>query len=74
MARALFARPEILVLDEPTTGLDPQTRRQLWDVLRTLRREEKLTVLLTTHYIEEAEDADSVLILSEGQAVAHGTP
>lgn len=74
VARALLHRPEILVLDEPTTGLDPQTRRLLWEVLDDLRRTEGLTVFLTTHYMEEAADADYVVILDQGEIVAEGTP
>ena len=74
IARALLHRPKILVLDEPTTGLDPQTRNLLWQVVGKLRREEKLTVFLTTHYMEEAADADYVVILDHGRIAAEGTP
>lgn len=74
IARALLHRPKILVLDEPTTGLDPQTRNLLWQVLGRLRREENLTVFLTTHYMEEAADADFVVILDHGKIAAEGTP
>ena len=74
VARALLHKPEILILDEPTTGLDPQTRRQLWDVIATLRREDGMTVFLTTHYMEEAADADYVVILDSGRIAAEGTP
>lgn len=74
IARALIHSPRLLILDEPTTGLDPQTRRLLWNVISELRRKEKMTVLLTTHYMEEAADADSVLIIDRGTAVAQGTP
>lgn len=74
IARALLHRPKILILDEPTTGLDPQTRRLLWSVLSDLRRNEKLTVFLTTHYMEEAADADYVVILENGSIAAEGTP
>ncbi len=74
IARALISDPKILVLDEPTTGLDPRTRRMLWDAVNFLRREKGLTVLLTTHYMEEAADADSVLIIDGGKEVAFGTP
>ncbi len=74
IARALLHRPKILVLDEPTTGLDPQTRTLLWDVVGRLRREESLTVFLTTHYMEEAADADYVVILDHGRIAAEGTP
>lgn len=74
IARALLHRPKILILDEPTTGLDPQTRKMLWNVISDLRRTEKLTVFLTTHYMEEAADADFVVILDRGQLIAEGTP
>lgn len=74
VARALLHKPEILILDEPTTGLDPQTRRLLWDVIGELRKNENMTVFLTTHYMEEAADADYVLILDNGKIAAEGTP
>ena len=74
IARALIHRPEILILDEPTTGLDPQTRQLLWSVAERLRAETGMTVFLTTHYMEEAADADYVVILSAGQIAAEGTP
>lgn len=74
IARALLHNPKILILDEPTTGLDPQTRRLLWDVVSRLRSEQKMTVFLTTHYMEEAADADYVIILDRGKIVAEGTP
>ena len=74
IARALLHRPRILILDEPTTGLDPQTRSLLWQVIDRLRRKEGMTVFLTTHYMEEAADADYVVILDHGQIAAEGTP
>lgn len=74
IARALLHRPQILILDEPTTGLDPQTRKLLWDVISQLRNEEGLTVFLTTHYMEEAADADYVVIIDGGQTAAKGSP
>lgn len=74
IARALFHEPEILILDEPTTGLDPQTRSLLWAVIDRLRREKNMTVFLTTHYMEEAADADYVVILDHGRIAAEGTP
>lgn len=74
IARALLHRPEILILDEPTTGLDPQTRQILWQVVGDLRRETGMTVFLTTHYMEETADADNVIILNHGQIAAQGTP
>ena len=74
IARALLHRPELLILDEPTTGLDPQTRLLIWDIIEKLRVEEKLTVFLTTHYMEEAANAGYVVILDKGSIVAEGTP
>lgn len=74
IARALFHRPKILILDEPTTGLDPQTRKNLWDVISDLRKNENMTVFLTTHYMEEASEADYVIILDNGRIAAEGTP
>lgn len=74
VARALLHKPEILILDEPTTGLDPQTRKLLWDTVKTLREKENMTVFLTTHYMEEAADADYVVILDSGAIAAEGTP
>ncbi len=74
IARALLHSPKILILDEPTTGLDPQTRKTVWEVVERLRKKEKTTVFLTTHYMEEAADADYVVILDRGKIVAEGTP
>ena len=74
IARALLHRPKILILDEPTTGLDPQTRSTLWRVVEQLRQREHMTVFLTTHYMEEAADADYVVILDHGKIAAEGTP
>lgn len=74
IARALLHRPEILILDEPTTGLDPQTRQLIWKVIEKLRVEEHMTVFLTTHYMEEAANAGYVVILDKGSIVAEGTP
>lgn len=74
IARALLHSPEILILDEPTTGLDPQTRKMIWDAVRLLREKENMTVFLTTHYMEEAADADYVIILDSGKIAAEGTP
>lgn len=74
IARALLHRPKVLILDEPTTGLDPQTRNILWRVIEDLRKTEGLTVFLTTHYMEEAADADYVVILDSGRIAAEGTP
>lgn len=74
IARALIHRPKILILDEPTTGLDPQTRKTVWQVIEKLREKRDMTVFLTTHYMEEAADADYVVILNAGKVVAKGTP
>lgn len=75
LAMALVARPAVLFLDEPTVGLDPEIRRALWDLLRTLVTDEGLTVLLTTHHLEEAEElADQVTIIDRGRVVAAGSP
>ena len=70
IARALLHDPKILILDEPTTGLDPQTRKTLWNVISDLRKTQNLTVFLTTHYMEEAADADYVVILDNGEISA----
>ncbi|MSQ11299.1 MAG: ATP-binding cassette domain-containing protein [Dehalococcoidia bacterium] len=74
LARGLLVRPRVLFLDEPTLGLDPQTRRHIWDYLLQVRRNEALTVFLTTHYLEEAEHCDRVAIIDHGQIVALDTP
>lgn len=74
IARALLHSPKLLILDEPTTGLDPQTRHTIWDVLAKLRHDTDMTVFLTTHYMEEAADADYVVILDSGKIAAEGTP
>jgi multidrug/hemolysin transport system ATP-binding protein len=74
IARGLMHNPNILFLDEPTAGLDPQSRRQVWDTLHMLRNSHELTIFLTTHYMEETEEADNVLIIEQGNAVASGTP
>jgi multidrug/hemolysin transport system ATP-binding protein len=74
IARAMMNKPRILFLDEPTTGLDPQTRIKVWETVRRLQHEEKLTVFLTTHYMEEAAGADDVAIIDHGSIVVRGTP
>lgn len=74
IARALIHRPHILFLDEPTTGLDPQTRRFVWNAVRTLCQETNMTIFLTTHYMEEAAVADKIIIMKEGTIVAEGSP
>lgn len=74
IARALIHNPELLILDEPTTGLDPKTRLTVWNAVEKLRREKGLTVFLTTHYMEESAVADYVVILDGGKKAAEGTP
>lgn len=74
IARALINNPKVLFLDEPTTGLDPKTRKLVWNIINDLRRKIGLTVFLTTHYMEETEDADEVVIIDHGVIVAHDTP
>jgi len=74
LAKGLLHRPSVLLLDEPTTGLDPGTRRDLWQYLQVLREQEKVTVIVTTHLMEEAERCDRLAFLSEGKLVALGTP
>lgn len=74
IARAILHNPSILILDEPTTGLDPQTRKMVWSAVEKLRKENNITVFLTTHYMEEVTDADNVVILDAGKIVAIGSP
>ncbi len=74
IARALLHSPEILILDEPTTGLDPQTRKSVWSVINDLRKNASITVFLTTHYMEEAAESDHVVIIDSGKIVAMGSP
>ena len=74
IGRALIHTPKILFLDEPTTGLDPQTRKSVWNTVKRLQKEEGMTVFLTTHYMEEAEDADYVVVIDDGKVAAKGTP
>ena len=74
IARALINTPQVLFLDEPTTGLDPQTRKSVWESIRTLQQTTGLTVFLTTHYMEEAAEADYVIVIDHGDIAARGTP
>ena len=74
VARALIHKPGLLILDEPTTGLDPMTRKTLWEVIYSLQKTTGMTVFLTTHYMEEAADADYVVIIDHGRLAAEGTP
>jgi multidrug/hemolysin transport system ATP-binding protein len=74
IARALVNTPKVLFLDEPTTGLDPQTRKSVWDTIRSLQKDTGMTVFLTTHYMEEAAGADYVAVIDNGFISAKGTP
>ena len=74
IARALIHTPKILFLDEPTTGLDPQTRKSVWEMVQELQRQTGMTILLTTHYMEEAAEADYVVVMDDGRIAARGTP
>jgi len=73
IARALLSQPDILFLDEPTTGLDIQTRKSIWDLLYQLQKEEGMTVVLTTHYLDEADEADQIYIVDHGEVIAQGS-
>lgn len=74
IARALLNTPQILILDEPTTGLDPQTRKNIWQTIRRLQKETQMTVFLTTHYMEEAAESDYVIVIDAGLIAAKGAP
>jgi ABC-2 type transport system ATP-binding protein len=74
IARGLVHFPKVLFLDEPTTGLDPQTRVNVWDYILKLQKQKNITIFLTTHYMEEAEICDKVAIIDKGKIVAHDTP
>lgn len=74
IARALVHTPKVLFLDEPTTGLDPQTRRSVWQTIRRIQQQSGMTVFLTTHYMEEAAEADRVIVIDDGRIAARGTP
>jgi len=74
IARALLAEPKILFLDEPTTGLDPQSRIELWETIDEIRKNDQMTVFLTTHYMEETESADRVAIIDNGKVLCIDTP
>ncbi|MBR0600363.1 ABC transporter ATP-binding protein [Sinanaerobacter chloroacetimidivorans] len=74
IARALIHTPKILFLDEPTTGLDPQTRKSIWDTILKLKEEERMTIFLTTHYMEEAAGSDYIIVIDKGEIAAKGSP
>jgi len=74
IATALLHKPKILFLDEPTTGLDPQTRLAVWKTVKKLQAESGMTVFLTTHYMEEATDSDYIIVIDHGEIAAKGTP
>lgn len=74
IARALIHKPKILILDEPTTGLDPKTRKLLWNVISDFRKNENMTIFLTTHYMEEAVESDYIVIIDNGKKISEGTP
>ena len=74
IAAALMHTPEILFLDEPTTGLDPATRQDVWEIVNSLQKKEEMTVFLTTHYMEEAAGADKIIIMDKGNIITSGTP
>lgn len=74
IARALIHKPKILILDEPTTGLDPKTRKLLWNVISNFRKNENMTIFLTTHYMEEAVESDYIVIIDNGRIISEGTP
>ncbi|WP_454385584.1 ABC transporter ATP-binding protein [Streptococcus sp. Marseille-Q7087] len=73
IARALLSNPDILFLDEPTTGLDIQTRKSIWDLLYRLQRDEGMTIILTTHYLDEADEADQLYVIDHGKVIAQGS-
>ena len=73
IARALLSQPDILFLDEPTTGLDIQTRKSIWDLLYQLQKDEGMTIVLTTHYLDEADEADQIYIVDHGKVIAQGS-
>lgn len=74
IARALLPKPKILLLDEPTTGLDPKMRQEIWDTIHQIKHQTEATLILTTHYMEEASCADRIVIMKEGNIIARGTP
>lgn len=73
IARALITKPKLLILDEPTTGLDPQSRLQIWETIERIRKQSSMAILLTTHYMEEAEKADRIIMINHGKIIAQGS-
>ncbi|MFV0396347.1 MAG: ABC transporter ATP-binding protein [Coprobacillaceae bacterium] len=73
IARALIAEPRLLILDEPTTGLDPQSRVQIWETIESLQKKSSMAILLTTHYLEEAEKANQIMMMNHGKIIAKGS-
>lgn len=73
IARALIVNPTLLILDEPTTGLDPHSRLQIWQTIERLQKDKNMAILLTTHYLEEAEKADQIIMIKQGEIIAQGT-
>lgn len=73
IARAIFHEPKILLLDEPTTGLDPESRKTVWEIIGTLKNNFGMTIFLTTHYLEEARNSDLITVINQGRIVATGT-
>jgi multidrug/hemolysin transport system ATP-binding protein len=73
IARALITKPKLLILDEPTTGLDPQSRLQIWETIEKIRKQSSMAILLTTHYMEEAEKADRIIMINHGEIIAQGS-
>ncbi len=74
IARALVHRPKLLILDEPTAGLDPEMRVAIWQFIQTIRQQTDVSILMTTHYMDEAEKADRIIIMKRGRIAAEGTP
>lgn len=72
--RSLMHKPKVLFLDEPTVGLDPEARKNLWEYLKTIMKDEKTTIFLTTHYLDEAEEADRICIINHGKIIKDGSP
>lgn len=74
IARALLHIPQVLILDEPTTGLDSKIRKDIWNTINKLKQKENMTILFTTHYMDEVDEADQVAMIEDGKIIAKGTP